>query len=206
MAELVQGQTASGKQQESNRESGRLGWSCVGRQDFRVVGAMRRSPQLVRVVLPVIKAIHSLIFLSMVGSILYTLYSGLTNRVSRLTKASIALVIGEGLVYLTNDGRCPVTDLTEALGSEHGSVSDIFLPAWLAERIPILCSPLFAIGLAAIGLRRARHRPAVAAISTSVAALFLAGPWLFRPKPRLSVRKEADNGNRNLSNRHQENR
>jgi hypothetical protein len=137
----------------------------------------------------VIKGIHSLIFLSMAGSILYTLYSGLTGRISRKTGAAAAAVIGEGAVLLLNNGRCPLTDAVEDLGADHGSVSDIFLPAAIAERIPVLFTPPFAIGLIAISIRHIRTQPVIAGLSAIVAGLFLVVPWLFwsdfgRPRPR----------------------
>jgi hypothetical protein len=116
----------------------------------------------------------------MAASILYTLYSGLTGRISRLTVVSIASVIGEGLVLLLNNMRCPLTDLVEDLGSDHGSVSDIFLPKWFADRIPVLFTPPFAVGLALVGVRRARRQPVLAVMSTALAGLFLAVPWLLR--------------------------
>jgi hypothetical protein len=159
------------------------------RHESSVIRSLRRIPQRALAPVTVIKVVHSLVFLSMAASILYTLYSGLTNRISRLTTVSVAAVVGEGLVFLLNKGRCLLTDLTEKLGSEHGSVSDIFLPAWFAERIPILFSPLFAIGLAALGVRRARRQPILAAISAIAAAAFLAVPWMFRLKERRRVER-----------------
>ena len=154
------------------------------------MGPNRRNPQRTTASIAAVKGIHSLVFLSMAAAILHTLYSGLTGRISRLTVVSVAAVVGEGLVLLTNNMRCPLTDLVEDLGSEHASVSDIFLPTWFADRIPVLFTPPFAVGLAAIGVRRARHEPALAAILGSVAVLFLAIPWLLRmdrPRPRRST-------------------
>jgi hypothetical protein len=156
-------------------------------QKSRIIQTIHRDPRGPTALIAVIKAVHSIIFLSMAASILYTLYSGLTNRISRLTAASIAAVIGEGLVFLKNDGRCPLTDLVENLGSEHGSVSDIFLPTRFAERIPVLFSPLFAIGLASIGGRRARRQPIRAAMLVTVATLFLILPWFFEWRTRRDV-------------------
>lgn len=134
-----------------------------------------------------IKAVHSFIFLSMAAAILHTLYAGLTNRVSRLTMASMAAVVGESVVLLTNNMRCPLTDMVEDRGSEHGSVSDIFLPRWFADRIPVLFTPPFAVGLALIGIRRARRHPVAGAVSPIIAGLFLVVPWLLHmdhPRPR----------------------
>jgi hypothetical protein len=141
-------------------------------------------PRRTSITIAVIKGAHSLIFLSMAASILYTLYSGVMNRISRLTVISIGAVMGEGLMLLLNNMRCPLTDVVEDLGSTHGSVSDIFLPDWFAERIPVLFTPPFAVGLAAISLRRVRRQPLVAAICATVACLFLMGPWLFRKTDR----------------------
>ncbi len=149
-------------------------------QERGIGPTVRGHPQGKFVSIAMIKAIHSLIFLSMAASILYTLYSGVTGRISRLSGASIAAVLGEGLVLLLNNMRCPLTDLVEELGSEHGSVSDIFLPKWFAERIPVLFTPPFAVGVALIGIRRARQQPIVARLSTIIAGLFLVVPWLLR--------------------------
>jgi hypothetical protein len=145
---------------------------------------IRREPGRAAAVITVVKAAHSLTFLSMSAAILHTFYSGLTNRTSRWTGVSIAAVIGEALVYLLNRGRCPLTDLVESMGVEHGQVSDIFLPRWIAKRIPILFPPPFAIGLAALGLRRARRQPVVAALSSVIASLFVAIPWIYRDRER----------------------
>jgi hypothetical protein len=83
-----------------------------------------------------------------------------------------------------------LTDLVEDLGSQHGSVSDIFLPTWFADRIPVLFTPPFAVGLAAVGMRRWRRQPAVAATLAIIAGLFLAVPWLLRmDRPRARKRK-----------------
>jgi hypothetical protein len=44
--------------------------------------------------------------------------------------------------------------LVEALGAKDGRVSDIFLPAWFAERIPQLFGPPLVIGLVALAINR----------------------------------------------------
>ncbi len=69
-------------------------------------------------------------------------------------KVSIAIVICEGLIFFGNGRRCPLTNLAEDLGSEHGTVGDIFLPDWFARRIPVVSSTLVVIGLAGLGLHR----------------------------------------------------
>src|SRR5437764_968165 len=102
MTHRAQEQTVSERQQ-------RTGETRASGQGSMIVRTIRRNPQRTTTSIAVIKGVHSLVFLSMAASILYTLYSGLTNRISRLTVVSIAAVIGEGLVLLMNGMRCPLT-------------------------------------------------------------------------------------------------
>jgi hypothetical protein len=109
-----------------------------------------------------IKFVHTVIFAAMGSCVLYILYSGISGRISRLTKVSIGVVIGEGLIFFGNGRRCPLTKMAEDLGSEHGEVGDIFLPGWFARQIPVVSSTLVLIGLAGMGLhglaRPRRHQ------------------------------------------------
>ena len=111
-------------------------------------------PQRGNTAIILIKSAHTLIFAGMGTCVLYIFYSGLTGRNSRLTKASIVAVLAESLIFFGNGQRCPLTDLAEGLGSEHGSVGDIFLPDRFARRIPVISSTLVVIGLVGMGLRR----------------------------------------------------
>ena len=149
-------------------------------QGVTTMHTSRGDPHRTAASIAMVKSIHSLILLGLAAAILHTLYSGLANRMSKLTTVSIAAVIGEGTVLLANNGRCPLTDVVEDLGSDHGSVSDIFLPKWFAERIPVLFTPPFAIGLGAIGIHRRHSHPALAVLATIGAGLFLAVPWVLR--------------------------
>jgi hypothetical protein len=66
------------------------------------------------------------------------------------------IAIGETLIYVGNGFRCPLTTLAEDLGSEHGAVTDIFLPKWLASNIANIYGPLlgFAVFLHARNVAR----------------------------------------------------
>lgn len=117
-------------------------------------------PQRGNAAIILIKSAHTLIFAGMGFCVLCILYSGLTGRNSPLTKASVVAVLAESLIFFGNGQRCPLTDLAEGLGSEHGSVGDIFLPDWFARRIPVISSTLVVIGLIGMGVHRlsdARH-------------------------------------------------
>jgi hypothetical protein len=41
-----------------------------------------------------------------------------------------------------NGFRCPLTDLAEPFGAEHGSVTVCYLPAWFARNMPAIHVPL----------------------------------------------------------------
>jgi hypothetical protein len=113
--------------------------------DSAVTGACWRRAAVVA-----IKLVHSLIFLVNSAAILHVFVAGVSNRPSRWTPVALAVALTEVAVFVVNRQRCPLTDLVERLGAENGRVSDIFLPRWLADRIPQLCGPPLLIGVVAL--------------------------------------------------------
>jgi hypothetical protein len=105
-----------------------------------------------------IKLIHTVIFFVMTASILYLLYSGVMNRGTRWTVLAVILIFVEGIALLLNDWKCPLTTWAENLGAVNGSVSDIFLPHWLADHLFSICTPLFAVGFIMLIIRRLLNR------------------------------------------------
>jgi len=101
-----------------------------------------------------IKLVHTLIFAALMSCVVYIGYAGAANRMSRRSVLALVTIIGEGVVIARNEGRCPLTDMVEELGDEHGSVSDIFLPNWVARHIPHLSCAILGIGMAVFGMRR----------------------------------------------------
>ena len=97
-----------------------------------------------------VKLVHSVIFLSVAASVLHVFYAGITGRSSRLTRISLALALGESLVFAANRFRCPLRRLAEELGAESGQVTDIFLPRWFADRIPWIFTPPLIVGILAL--------------------------------------------------------
>ena len=100
-----------------------------------------------------IKVIHTSIFVLLSCCVLYVLASGALNRITRWTWASAVAIVVEGLVLAASGGRCPLTTVAERLGAVDGSVSDIFLPLWFADRIFPICTALFLIGCALVAAR-----------------------------------------------------
>ena len=107
-----------------------------------------------RLAVVAIKALHSLIFLVNSAAIMHIFTAGIRNRPTSWTRAALAVALTEVVVFVANHRRCPLTDLVESLGAENGRVSDIFLPRWLADRIPQLCGPPLLVGVLALAWHR----------------------------------------------------
>jgi hypothetical protein len=95
-----------------------------------------------------IKALHTFLFLSIAAALVLTLWDGLRGRPSRRTAMAGSVVATETAIYLSNNQVCPLTPLAEAFGSERGSVVDMFLPAAVAGRIPLVAGTTAALSLA----------------------------------------------------------
>lgn len=100
-----------------------------------------------------IKLIHTAIFWVLSGCVLYALFSGLADRVTVWTWVAVGLVVMEGVVLVASGWVCPLTLLAERLGATRGSVADIFLPKWLADRIFPVCTTTFLVACVIIALR-----------------------------------------------------
>ena len=104
-------------------------------------------PTARRMTLVAIKSVHTLIWLLVEAAVGYLLYAGVTGRSDRRAAAAGAVVVTESIVYLSSGARCPLTGLAESLGAESGSVTDIYLPEWLAGNLPVIHIPLVALVL-----------------------------------------------------------
>jgi hypothetical protein len=94
-----------------------------------------------------VKTAHTAVFVVELASILWLVLTGLIGRRDRSVVAASALVAMEAGVFVANKGVCPLTLLTERLGSERGSVSDIFLPDPIARTIPVWSTALIALAV-----------------------------------------------------------
>ena len=122
----------------------------------RVPAGLRRPAYIA------VKAVHSVAFFILQSAIVYLLYKGLRGESDGRAGAAAALVGAECAVYAGNGFRCPLTGLAEDLGAEHGQVTDIFLPKWLADNIANIYAPMYGLALLlhVWNLRRARAREA----------------------------------------------
>ena len=100
-----------------------------------------------------IKLIHTAIFSVLSGCVLYTLFSGLADRITVWTWVAVGLVVLEGVVLVVFGWICPLTLLAERLGASRGSVADIFLPKWFADRIFPVCTTTFVVACLVVVFR-----------------------------------------------------
>jgi len=101
----------------------------------------------------VIKFVHTLIFWILSACVLYALFSGVTGRITTWTWIAVGLLLLESVVLVASGWKCPLTILAERRGATRGSVSDIFLPKWFADRIFPICGSLFALAVGLIAWR-----------------------------------------------------
>jgi hypothetical protein len=92
-----------------------------------------------------IKIVHTVIFFVLSACVLYSLYSGIFDRITTLTWVAVAAGLVEGVVLMACGWKCPLAKMAENLGAASGSVTDIFLPHWFAKRIFSVCGTLFTI-------------------------------------------------------------
>jgi hypothetical protein len=100
-----------------------------------------------------IKVVHTVVFAVLSACVIYVVVSGAFNRITFWTWAAIVAIVVEGLILAASGGRCPLTIVAERLGAANGTVSDIFLPKWLADRIFPICGSFFLIGCLLIAVR-----------------------------------------------------
>ncbi len=110
-------------------------------------------------VVGVVKGLHTAIFASMSAALAVLVWDGIRQRPRRRTVVAGGLVMVEAALFVSNDQVCPLTPLAEEIGATSGSVADIFLPGWMARRIPVVGGTALVLGTvlsASSWLRRRR--------------------------------------------------
>jgi hypothetical protein len=107
----------------------------------------------VKLTLLQIKLVHTVIFWILSLCTVYALYSGMADQITRWTWAAVVLLLFESLALAAAGWRCPLTILAERQGALVGSVADIFLPKWFADRIFPICGTLYAVAILLIAWR-----------------------------------------------------
>jgi hypothetical protein len=167
------------------RPGGRSARRALGRQARPALEERRPAcAQPRHAAIAAVKTVHTLAWLSVEACVIYALYAGFAGRTGKRAAAAGAVVAGEALLFAGNGFRCPLTELAGRLGAESGSVTDIFLPKWLARNLPTIHAPLLVLTvyLHVRNLRRSRS----AAHQTGRAVP--RGPGGRRGRPLLSSR------------------
>ena len=94
-----------------------------------------------------IKLIHTIIFWILSLCTVYALFSGIADRITTWTWVAVLLLLVESVVLVVSGWTCPLTILAERQGARQGSVTDIFLPKWFADRIFPICGTMYATAL-----------------------------------------------------------
>lgn len=87
----------------------------------------------------------------MSACLLYILYAGVTKTFNGILLIAVIAIFIEGTALILNKWRCPLATLAEKYGAESGSVTDIFLPAWIARHVFVISAVLFVAGLVLLG-------------------------------------------------------
>lgn len=100
-----------------------------------------------------VRFFHSIVLFFLLVCLGLTLYAGLTGRITNVTWIAFGLVLAEGIVLLINRWHCPLTTFAEKLGAPNGAVAHLFMPAWLADRLFLICGVLFGVSTLLLLLR-----------------------------------------------------
>ncbi len=100
-----------------------------------------------------IKSVHTIVFLPLSALLFVLVYEAVAGSITYLSWIAIAVFLAEGVVLLTNHGRCPLTKYAERLGSAHGQITDFFFPKWFADRVFIVYGALFAASVLGLVVR-----------------------------------------------------
>ena len=102
--------------------------------------------------LAVVRRAHTIIYIVMACATLYVFYCGLSGRRDQLLTISAALVALEGLVFLGNGLRCPLTTLAQRYGDPTGHVGDTLFPERCTRYTFRVFGSLYAIGVILIAI------------------------------------------------------
>ncbi len=94
-----------------------------------------------------IKLIHTAVFIAMNVFLAILIFEVIADRISFLSWLSIAALLIESVVLVANGWRCPISIYAEKIGATDGHESDIFLPLWFTDQIPLVYGSILAITL-----------------------------------------------------------
>ena len=120
----------------------------------------RHDPGAHETTLAAIRTVHTAAWFSIESCMLYVLYTGFKGQSNRRAAIAAGVVAAETLVFAGNGFRCPLTDVADHLGAKQASVTDIYLPRWLARNLPAIHVPLILLAAFLHGRNTRRARGA----------------------------------------------
>ncbi|MCQ2001483.1 hypothetical protein [Arthrobacter zhaoxinii] len=94
-----------------------------------------------------VKVFHTFAWVTIESCMLHVLVAGIRKRSDRRAGIAAAVVSMEVLVFAGNGFHCPLTAVARNLGDSSGSVTDIYLPQWLARNLPAIHVPLIIVAV-----------------------------------------------------------
>jgi hypothetical protein len=87
-------------------------------------------------------------------------WEGIQKRPGRRAALAAAIAFAESVTHASNNQVCPLTPLAEELGARRGTVTDLYLPRAVAERVPVVGVSALLVGAAlhALAVRERRIR------------------------------------------------
>jgi hypothetical protein len=103
-----------------------------------------------------IKSVHTAIFVVMNVCLAILILEVIADRISYLSWIAIAALLTESVVLVANGWRCPISIYAQNIGVTDGHESDIFLPLWFTDRIPLVYGSILAVTLVFFVIRLLR--------------------------------------------------
>jgi hypothetical protein len=111
-----------------------------------------------QMIVTLIKMIHTLVFLVASLCVLYTLRCGIVGEMKlRRLRFSILLPSVIFILWLINGHKCILASLVYYFSGGNHSVSDIYLPEWLASRIMPYSTAVMSVAISLILFRMATN-------------------------------------------------
>ncbi len=119
-----------------------------------------------RAALRTIRAVHTAAFFAIAACIAVFDWDALRGRPGRRAWLAAGVAVAESLTYVSNNQVCPLTPLAEELGAGSGTVTDLYLPKAVSDRVPLIGGSALVVGVV-LQARLLRRRRAQAGTTTT---------------------------------------
>lgn len=100
-----------------------------------------------------IRTLHTVIYIIMAGSVVFILLAGVFGYSNFFLLPALILIAIEGIIFVANGWKCPLTALAKRYGAEKGYAFDTFLPETITKYTFRFFTSLLVIGLIALAFR-----------------------------------------------------